>query len=353
MRRNDDARVLGPYAEKDRWRLVILEKGVRRSEYLATEKEAQKRKAQLTKRMESFQEYTVNSLITAYTEEKERLGTALPLTCKSHATSLRIILAPILEKTVISVTPATAERLYAELIGTPNARTGRPVAIATHRFYLATARHMFGWAVKKGFITTNPFGAVTPVGKPKAGKKQLRIEEARLFIETALKRYEKKRKPVLLAAVMALTMGLRASEILKRQVRDLDDGCGILWIDQGKTHNARRHLRIPEAMPMSFRAKATRPAAASRSCTRASPRSKFRSSPRRSRTASGCSRWSRRGPAPLSETASFAFSACAVCVPQCAVAAPAPMPVSERTNCASNAARSASPCALRSSFETI
>ena len=35
MRRNDDARVLGPYAEKDRWRLVILEKGVRRSEYLA------------------------------------------------------------------------------------------------------------------------------------------------------------------------------------------------------------------------------------------------------------------------------------------------------------------------------
>jgi len=41
-------------------------------------------------------------------------------------------------------------------------------------------------------------------------------------------------------------MGLRACEILKRQVRDLDDGCGILWIDQGKTHNARRHLRIPE-----------------------------------------------------------------------------------------------------------
>ena len=138
----------------------------------------------------------MNSLITAYTEEKERLGTALPLTCKSHATSLRIILAPILEKTVIGVTPAAAERLYAELIGTPNARTGRPVAIATHRFYLATARHMFGWAVKKGFITANPFGAVTPVGKPKAGKKQLRIEEARLFIETALKRYEKKRKPI-------------------------------------------------------------------------------------------------------------------------------------------------------------
>ena len=48
-----------------------------------------------------------------------------------------------------------------------------------------------------------------------------------------------------LAAVMALTMGLRASEILKRKVRDLDEDCGILWIDHGKTRNAKRHLRIP------------------------------------------------------------------------------------------------------------
>ena len=48
-----------------------------------------------------------------------------------------------------------------------------------------------------------------------------------------------------IAGVMALTMGLRASEILKRKVRDLDEDCGILWIDHGKTRNAKRHLRIP------------------------------------------------------------------------------------------------------------
>jgi integrase len=41
-------------------------------------------------------------------------------------------------------------------------------------------------------------------------------------------------------------MGLRASEILQRKVRDLDDDCGILWIDSGKTRNAKRHLQIPE-----------------------------------------------------------------------------------------------------------
>lgn len=43
-------------------------------------------------------------------------------------------------------------------------------------------------------------------------------------------------------------MGLRASEILKRQVRDLDAKGQVLWIDLGKTHNARRHLNVPEVL---------------------------------------------------------------------------------------------------------
>ena len=95
-------------------------------------------------------------------------------------------------------------------------------------------------------LRSNPFSAVTPVGKPNAGKTQLRIEEARRFVQVALTDYETRHKPMALAAVMALTMGLRASEILKRKIRDLDDDCGILWIDSGKTRNAKRHLRIPE-----------------------------------------------------------------------------------------------------------
>lgn len=35
-------------------------------------------------------------------------------------------------------------------------------------------------------------------------------------------------------------MGLRTSEVLERVVRDLDDGARYLWIDAGKTANARR-----------------------------------------------------------------------------------------------------------------
>jgi integrase len=43
-------------------------------------------------------------------------------------------------------------------------------------------------------------------------------------------------------------MGLRTSEVLERVVRDLDDGARCLWIDAGKTANARRRLEVPEVV---------------------------------------------------------------------------------------------------------
>lgn len=42
-----------------------------------------------------------------------------------------------------------------------------------------------------------------------------------------------------------LSLGLRAGEILSRQVRDVDDDGGLLWISSGKTANARRTLDVP------------------------------------------------------------------------------------------------------------
>jgi integrase len=61
----------------------------------------------------------------------------------------------------------------------------------------------------------------------------------------ALQVFKEERKPLAIGALLALTMGLRTSEVLRREVRDLDDGARYLWIDHGKTANARRHLEIP------------------------------------------------------------------------------------------------------------
>ncbi len=61
--------------------------------------------------------------------------------------------------------------------------------------------------------------------------------------------FEERNKPLALGgALLALTMGLRTSEVMNRVVRDLDDGARYLWIDEGKTENARRHLEVPSVL---------------------------------------------------------------------------------------------------------
>ena len=94
-------------------------------------------------------------------------------------------------------------------------------------------------------MNATPFKDVRPVGKVKAGKQQLRIEEARQFTSAALTYYGETGRPLAIGVLLALTMGLRTREVLERVVRDLDDGAKYLWIDTGKTARARRHLDVP------------------------------------------------------------------------------------------------------------
>jgi integrase len=47
------------------------------------------------------------------------------------------------------------------------------------------------------------------------------------------------------AALTAFLMGMRASEVTDRVVRDLDDNGKLLWIEVGKTKRSRRTLEVP------------------------------------------------------------------------------------------------------------
>lgn len=69
-----------------------------------------------------------------------------------------------------------------------------------------------------------------------------------VFTQTALGHFEEQNDPLALGALLALTMGLRTSEVMNRVVRDLDDGGRYLWIDEGKTASARRHLEVPAVL---------------------------------------------------------------------------------------------------------
>jgi integrase len=113
---------------------------------------------------------------------------------------------------------------------------------------LTIAKMFCNWAVCSGLLRQSPFARVRPVGRPRRGKLQLRIDEARAFETAALRRFTERGDGLSLAALTALHLGLRASEALALSVRDLDDEGWMLWVEGTKTERARRHLEVPAVL---------------------------------------------------------------------------------------------------------
>jgi integrase len=158
-----------------------------------------------------------------------------------------------------SVTDRKAQRYYDRLVSRVNPRTGEPLRPDSHRNYLAEARSFLRWCVKKGWIRDNPLEQVEGTGRRSSGKEKLRVDEAKKWLEEACRRaYEG--DPGAVAAMMSLLMAMRASEIVKRVVRDVDDGGQLLWIPEAKTKKGVRNLRIPRILqPLLLALAAGRP----------------------------------------------------------------------------------------------
>lgn len=109
---------------------------------------------------------------------------------------------------------------------------------------LVAAQGWSAWCVKQGWLRVDPFAGLEVTGARNRGKAQLRIDEARRYVSVALG----EGTPAGLAAAMALLLGLRASEIAGRSVRDVDDAGRVLWIDRAKTKRGDRHLEVPEVL---------------------------------------------------------------------------------------------------------
>ena len=246
MRRRSSARVLGPYEERGRWRLIIVEDGGRRSVFLPTREEALRFKAGTQREIAPPPSRRIADVLTQWHKHKLHEAQCKPESIKHQYRRLQAFLAPAAELDIAALTPKRAAALYAEATLRPSAKTGCIPAVASHRFDLWAAQCFFRWSVRQGYVGASPFRDVKPVGKVNAGKPQLRIEEARRFTEAAIGYFEETQSSLAIGALVALTMGLRTSEVLDRVVRDLDDGARYLWIDAGKTANARRHLEVPE-----------------------------------------------------------------------------------------------------------
>jgi integrase len=123
-----------------------------------------------------------------------------------------------------------------------------PISVDYHRNALAEARSFLQWCVaKQKWLRANPLDGVEGKGKRRHGKPQLRIDESRRWTDKALEHAEQGEAGAV-AAMMTLLMDLRASEIVSRVTRDVDDDGHVLWIPDAKTPAGKRTLEVPSVL---------------------------------------------------------------------------------------------------------
>lgn len=249
MRKNRPKRILGPYRERDGWRVILVEAGVRTSTKTLSEEDAWRVKQELERELESCERERVSSLVTRYLEALSKKGNKQS---SIDVTAIRIKSMLHGLEHIHELTPSRAQKLYDSLCARTSRATGRSLRVDTHRNTLAEAKTFGRWCVKVGVLKKNPFESVEPSGRRSHGKTQLRIDEARAFCRTAHDLAEQGDVGAVVALV-ALLMGLRASEIIQRVGRDVDDGGRLLWIPCAKTKAGRRQVEIPSELQPYFR----------------------------------------------------------------------------------------------------
>ncbi len=165
MRRREPPRVVGPYQERNRWRIVVVEKGQRKSFFCSTREEALKLKAKFVKQVDPPPSRRLADVIKDWEQTKVRSGACKPQSAKDQAGRVSLFLRPLLDEEIATLTPRGAVALYERHTLLPSSHTRRTLSTATHRFDLCCTKFFFDWTVKQGYLGANPFKDVKPVGK--------------------------------------------------------------------------------------------------------------------------------------------------------------------------------------------
>ena len=226
------AKVLGPYCNGVKWRLVIKEGGGRKSLVFDTEKEALAVRERLLATIEERTIRTIGEAVEEYLEHKRKRG------CSERTLrTARHKLIPFLpvDKAISAITPKIAENLY-------TAQT-EEVAVATHHKNLRDAKAFYRYCIKQKYASANPFAEVQSIGKANAGKPQLRQDEARKLSDYLISRASDGDTRAL-GLLVQVVLGLRSGEVLGLRKRDLDCRATIVVVDGTKNKNAKRSLEL-------------------------------------------------------------------------------------------------------------
>ncbi len=231
--------VYGPYkVSRGRWRIFYVGRDGRRSNQdFADEGEAQGAIKKARRGLLLTKGLTVAEAIDKH-EEAMRAAGAKPSSLTTTRFRLGGFFKSVMDEDLGLLTRYDVSKLLGEYADSHAPTTLLNVLDVVKAFY---ARAVADKVVVENLVKDN----VGP-GRRRRGKKQLRVDEARRWLACALEMALK--HPQALACVLALILGLRASEIAGLAVRDLDDEGRLLWVAAGggKTEAATRRLEVPE-----------------------------------------------------------------------------------------------------------
>jgi len=233
--RRKGTRILGPYHKGTGWIVVtITEEGARNDRYCKSEDEAHQLIRDAERALELEGPITIGDALAAYHAWQRGRGLR-PVSVATTEFRLRSLLGSALPHR-LSAMAERARDMYESLCKRRKADTQRNA--------LGEARTFGKWCVKQGYLRQNPWTSIEPIGKRVRGKAQLRVDEARKWLATASELAATGDEGAV-AAMMTLLLGLRASEVIERVGRDVDDNGALLWVDRSKTEAGRRVVEVP------------------------------------------------------------------------------------------------------------
>lgn len=234
-------RVFGPYAERGGkvWRVTIQVgrgRSADRKPHCFTDEAAAKEFA--SKARAQIGAKTVESAFEDYLEHLVRDGRR-PGTITTARYRLRGLFEPVLGLPLRELNEKRAQKLY-------DAYTvGR--APDTHQGALFLAKSCFEWLRRKAkLVRWNPFDDVDPIGRKNKGKPQLKKDDTRKLYRWLCVHAATDDRAC--AALMALTLGLRAHEVVGRTADHLDNDGTELMVTVSKTKAGVRAVRLPEVL---------------------------------------------------------------------------------------------------------
>lgn len=100
MRPKEPPRVMGPYEEREKWRIVVVENGKRKSVFLDTEAEALRAKSELERKVLRPVSKKLCDVINLWEQELLRSCTTKALSVTHRAFWARTLLKSMLEKEI-------------------------------------------------------------------------------------------------------------------------------------------------------------------------------------------------------------------------------------------------------------